>query len=130
MLDCAIEKHGKRRGTVKPTHSREPEPRSPTPGVRAPIPAAVRREVMERDGGRPTYLSPDGRRCASTWQLELDHVRGALVTGTSTAAELTVRCRPHNQLRARDVFGRAHVARRIRARQLELQRQLDTTLTG
>ena len=114
-LDCAIEKHGKRRGAVKPERTRKPTALPPaTPGQRAPVRAWVRREVYERDGGRCTHMSPEGQRCESTWQLELDHVKGALVTGTSTPDELTIRCRIHNQLRARDVFGGAHVGRRIR----------------
>ena len=27
------------------------------------VPAAVRREVMRRDGGRCAFVAPDGRRC-------------------------------------------------------------------
>jgi 5-methylcytosine-specific restriction endonuclease McrA len=115
MLDCALEKHGKRRGTVKPPRARKAaRPRAPTPGRRAPIPAAVRREVMERDGHRCTYVSPDGRRCESTWQLELHHERPAPLTGSSTPADLVVRCRVHNALHAVEHYGREHVDRRIR----------------
>jgi hypothetical protein len=88
----------------------------PTPGRRAPIPPAVRREVMERDGYRCTYVSPDGRRCESTWRLELHHHEPAPMTGSSTADDLTVRCRPHNQLHAWEDWGREHVERRTRER--------------
>ena len=116
-LDCAIEKHGKRRGTVRPERARKTPLSPPTPGERARIPAWVRREVMERDGYRCTYVSPDGERCESTHRLELDHLEGATVTGTSTPDELTVRCQPHNLLRAHQVFGKAYVQRRIRERQ-------------
>jgi len=117
MLDCAIEKHGKRRGNVTPARTRRTELPPPTPGKRQPIRAWVRREVLERDGHRCTYVSPDGKRCESTRQLELHHRDGALVTGSSTPEELEVHCKPHNQLVARDVFGRAHVERRIRESQ-------------
>jgi hypothetical protein len=89
MLRCTIEKHGKRRGTVKPERTgKKPAPPPPTPGKRAPIAASVRREVMERDGHRCAYVSPDGVRCESTWQLELHHRDGALVTGSSGPDEL------------------------------------------
>ena len=117
MLDCAIEKHGKRRGTVTPARTRKTELPPPTPGRRQPIKAWVRRAVLERDGYRCTYLSPDGTRCESTRRLELDHAEGATNTGSSRPDELTVRCRPHNLLRAKDMFGKAHVERRIRESQ-------------
>jgi len=117
MFDCAIEKHGKRRGSVTPARARKTELPLPTPGKRQPIRAWVRREVLERDGHRCTYLSPDGKRCESTRQLELHHRDGALVTGSSIPDELETHCRPHNQLVARDVFGRAHMERRIRGNQ-------------
>jgi hypothetical protein len=38
------------------------------------IPAAVRRAVAERDGGRCTFVSETGHRCAATRLLEFDHV--------------------------------------------------------
>ena len=113
MLDCAIEKHGKRRGTVKPVRTRKTGLPPPTPGKRQRIKAWVRREVLERDGHRCRYVSPAGTRCGSTRQLELHHRDGALVTGSSTPDELETHCKPHNQLAARDVFGRAHIEQRI-----------------
>ena len=87
-----------------------------------PIPLEVRPEVWERDGGRCTYVSPDGRRCESCWQLEFHHTGLAGNTG-STAKDLALRCKPHNGLDAMDVFGREHIEARIaerRARQGEL----------
>ena len=68
----------------------------------------------------PLLTSPPSRsgrpepRGAVERQLELHHRDGALVTGSSTPDELEVHCKLHNQLVARDVFGRAHVERRIR----------------
>ncbi|HSB20724.1 MAG TPA: HNH endonuclease [Anaeromyxobacteraceae bacterium] len=109
---CAIEKHGKRRGAVKPEHHRKPAtPEPPRPGKRQPIPAQVRRAVFERDGGQCTYVSPDGHRCGSRWQLELDHVRPAALGGPSTTENLRLRCRGHNTLHAEETFGREHMAR-------------------
>jgi hypothetical protein len=114
MLSDSIEKHGKRRGTVKPSRVRKPAPpRPPTPGKRARITAATRREVMERDGYRCTFESDDGRRCGCTSGLELDHVEGAKATGSSRPEDLTVRCRAHNQLRSIRLYGRRYVERRI-----------------
>jgi 5-methylcytosine-specific restriction endonuclease McrA len=109
---CAIEKHGKRRGAVKPARTRKPAPPKPRPpGERPPIPAEVRRAVWERDGGRCTYLSPEGRRCECRWQLELDHIQPEALGGPPTVANLRLRCRAHNFLHAEETFGRAHMAR-------------------
>src|SRR6266545_4206733 len=113
---CAIEKHGKRRGAVKPARQRKPvAPRPRRPGEREPIPADVKRAVWERDGGRCTYTSPDGRRCECRFRLELDHIQPVALGGPSTVANLRLRCRPHNSLHAEETFGRAHMARFRRA---------------
>jgi 5-methylcytosine-specific restriction endonuclease McrA len=109
---CAVEYHGKRRGAVKPARTRTPAaPKPPVPGKREPIPAAVKRAVWERDGGRCTYVSPDGRRCESRWRLELDHIEPAARGGRSTVEGLRLRCRVHNVLHAEETFGRAYMAR-------------------
>lgn len=111
-VSCAIEKHGKRRGAVKPARERKPvERKARRPGEREPIPAAVKRAVWERDGGRCTYVSAEGRRCESRWQLEYDHVEAAALGGPSTIDGLRLRCRPHNALHAEETFGREHMAR-------------------
>ncbi len=113
---CAIEKHGKRRGAVKPERTRKPVAAKPRPpGEREPIPAEVRRAVWERDGGRCTYLSPEGRRCECRWQQELDHIQPAKFGGPSTVENLRPRCRVHNCLHAEESFGREHMARFRRA---------------
>ncbi|HSN89838.1 MAG TPA: HNH endonuclease, partial [Anaeromyxobacteraceae bacterium] len=113
---CAIEKHGKRRGAVEPGRKRKPAGPKPRPlGRREPVPAEVRRAVWARDGGRCTYVSEDGRRCESRWQLELDHVESAAAGGPSTVENLRLRCRPHNLLHAETTFGREHMARFRRA---------------
>jgi len=43
----------------------------------------------------------------------MDHVEGALVTGSSKVEDLTTRCRLHNNYRARQRYGAEHVQRRI-----------------
>jgi 5-methylcytosine-specific restriction endonuclease McrA len=119
---CAIEMHGKRRGAVKPARTRKPvAPKLRRPGKREPIPAEVRRAVWERDGGRCTYVSPDGRRCESRWQLEYDHIKPAALGGPSTVANGRLRCKSHNSLHAEEAFGRAHMARLGRAKRPESQ---------
>ena len=79
--------------------------------ARPPVPAAVRREVWERDGGRCTFTGPGGRRCGSRWKLELDHVVPFARGGDFTTGNLTLRCREHNLFHAQACFGREHMAR-------------------
>jgi hypothetical protein len=70
------------------------------------LPAEVRRQVWERDGGRCAWVGPDGRRCDSRWQLEVDHVRPPSLGGTSTLKDLRLACKPHNLFHAEQVYGR------------------------
>jgi 5-methylcytosine-specific restriction endonuclease McrA len=113
---CAIEAHGKRRGAARPARRRKAVgPGARQPGARQAIPAEVKRAVWERDGGRCTYASADGRRCGSRWRLELDHIRPAAMGGPSTVENLRLRCRVHNALHAEEAFGRARMARFRRA---------------
>ena len=113
-IRCALERYGKRRGAIGdvPTRSggRKAGSRPQLPA--RSIPAAVRREVWRRDGGRCTFVGPDGCRCESRWQLQLDHIDPVALAGgktTPTAADLRLRCRPHNLLEAERVFGRDHM---------------------
>ena len=69
------------------------------------IPAAVRAEVMLRDGGRCTYVGEDGHRCGSKWDLELDHIVPFAKGGPSLASNLRVVCRVHNAHAAQEQFG-------------------------
>jgi len=113
---CAIEKHGKRKGAVEPVRKAPKKARGPqhaSPGranARTAIPAGVRRQVWKRDQGRCAWIGPDGRRCGSTWKLELHHLVEAALGGPSTVDNLALRCRGHNVLDAEATFGRAHMA--------------------
>jgi 5-methylcytosine-specific restriction endonuclease McrA len=69
------------------------------------IPAAVKRAVVERDGGQCTFVSDKGKRCDSRTRLELDHVEPVARGGEATADNLRLRCRAHNQYAAELVYG-------------------------
>ncbi len=69
------------------------------------IPAAVRREVWLRDGQRCQHPLDSGGRCGATHRLELDHVVPMALGGLSTAGNLRVVCRFHNQAAARAALG-------------------------
>jgi hypothetical protein len=82
------------------------------------VPAAVRREVWARDGGRCTFVGADGHRCEERARVEVDHVVPVALGGTATAANLRLLCRAHNQFAAERALGRSHVdARRNAAQQ-------------
>jgi hypothetical protein len=112
-IRCALEKYGKRRGAfgdgVTRTSGRKTASRAKLPA--RSISAAVRREVWQRDGGRCTFVGPDGCRCESRWQLQFDHIVPVALNGGKppAAADLRLRCRPHNLLEAERVFGREHM---------------------
>jgi 5-methylcytosine-specific restriction endonuclease McrA len=84
--------------------------RAPWPPAFGPasrnIPAAIRRAVFERDGGRCAFVSSDGRRCESTDGLEIDHVEGFARTHVHEIDKLRLVCRAHNQHAADQMYGR------------------------
>jgi 5-methylcytosine-specific restriction endonuclease McrA len=69
------------------------------------VPAAVRRAVWERDGGRCTFLGATGARCAERGWIEFDHRWPHGDGGTATVDNVRLLCRSHNQHEARNYFG-------------------------
>ena len=61
------------------------------------IPDHVQRAVWKRDGGACTYVSDDGRRCGSTFQVEFHHQIEFARGGEPTEGNVCLLCRPHNQ---------------------------------
>ena len=76
---------------------------APAPKSRASgraIPAAVKREVWQRDGGRCRYVDPHtGRRCTSRHLLQIDHVLPYTLGGGSDPANLRLLCHAHHRHR-------------------------------
>lgn len=83
----------------------------PAPGKRY-IPAAVRDQVFERDGGQCTFLGPSGKCCGSTLALQLDHIVPVALGGRSTLDNLRLLCAKHNRLEAERLLGPLPVAAR------------------
>jgi 5-methylcytosine-specific restriction endonuclease McrA len=69
------------------------------------VPAEIRREVHERDGGQCTFEGERGHRCEETRALEFDHVVPVAKGGRTCAENLRLRCRAHNQYEAERAFG-------------------------
>jgi 5-methylcytosine-specific restriction endonuclease McrA len=115
-LDLVIERAAKRRGCARPKACTRPEAESHSRSVKAEkkppavgrsregvsnsrhIPAAVKREVWIRDGGRCQFQLESGERCGSTHRVQFDHVRPVALGGESTVGNLRLACAAHNVL--------------------------------
>ena len=75
------------------------------------IPAAVRRLVHERDGGRCAYRDKYGRRCGKRHDLEFHHKHPFALGGDHSPANLALMCRAHNTLLAEQDYGEDVMAR-------------------
>lgn len=78
------------------------------------VPLETRRQLFERDGYQCTFVDEHGHRCCERGWLEIDHVDAKGRGGDDGLSNLRVRCRAHNQMHAKDVFGAEHMERRIR----------------
>ena len=64
------------------------------------IPAAVKRQIWQRDGGRCCHVDPrTGRRCVSRYLLEIHHVFPYALGGGAEPSNLRLLCAPHHQHR-------------------------------
>ena len=76
------------------------------------IKPATRDAVYNRDGGRCAYVGSNGKRCDSTWDLEIHHDGTAFALGGEhDIKNLKLLCAAHNRLEAERVFGRDHMQR-------------------
>ncbi|MGA8893083.1 MAG: HNH endonuclease signature motif containing protein [Anaeromyxobacteraceae bacterium] len=72
---------------------------------RARVPPKVKREVLERDGGRCTWPLADGGTCGATARLQVDHVVPRGKGGASTVGNCRILCQSHNLEAARQAYG-------------------------
>jgi len=92
----------------KRKHALTDRPRTSTPPLDPRnIPAAVRRTVHARDGGRCAFVGVDGRRCGSRRGLQYDHIIPIARGGDSSVPNVRQLCSRHNQIAADRVFGRS-----------------------
>src|SRR5712692_4689901 len=85
------------------------------------VPREVKRTVWGRDAGQCAFVSPTGRRCTERTFLEFHHVEPYAMQGPPTVANISLRCRPHNQYEAQLIFGPPgpSMTREARSRSLE-----------
>jgi hypothetical protein len=75
------------------------------------IPAAVRRAVHERDGGRCRYTDESGRRCSERDRLEYHHRYPFGFGGDHDPKTIRLMCRAHNLYLAEHDYGHEILAR-------------------
>ena len=75
--------------TTTPRHARQRD------DATRHVPAAVRREVWQRDGGQCAFVGSHGR-CDERGFLEFHHLVPFAVGGAATVANIELRCRAHN----------------------------------
>ena len=81
-----------------------------TPSTRY-LPAALRRAVYERDGGRCRYVDPKGRRCTARRRLEFHHRPPYGLQGNHSLENVELACKVHNAFLAERDYGKAKMAR-------------------
>ena len=79
------------------------------------IPAAVKRAVQKRAGGRCTFKDRHGRQCSESHDLEFHHRLPFGHGGHHSAENVTLLCRAHNTLLAEHDYGKEVMARHRRA---------------
>jgi 5-methylcytosine-specific restriction endonuclease McrA len=76
------------------------------------IPQAMKDKVYARDKGRCAFVGSDGRRCDSTWNLQIDHIKPFAKGGTHSIRNLRLLCARHNILEAERVYSKEFMDRR------------------
>lgn len=76
------------------------------------IPAAIRREVHDRDQGRCAFVGSDGHRCNEIRRLEYAHLKPWARGGEHSVANIALRCAAHNALEADRDYGVGFMARK------------------
>jgi hypothetical protein len=96
-------------GAPTPTLAGEETSAAPPPVVATKrsrhVPAAVAREVWERDHGCCAWKLENGGVCGSTSQLEFDHIAGWALGAGMTVEELRLLCKFHQDVHARALYG-------------------------
>jgi hypothetical protein len=95
----------RRRGGATPA----PRPARPVREGSRHVPAAVKREVWKRDGGRCAFVGWQGRRCTERGRLEFHHIQPFAAGGPTTADNIALRCTQHNRYEAESFFGDGEV---------------------
>ena len=80
------------------------------------LPAAVRRAVRQRDGGRCRYVDASGRRCGERHHLQYHHIHPFGLGGDHRPDNIRLMCAQHNAYQAEHDYGREAMTRFRRSR--------------
>ena len=70
------------------------------------IPQVVKRVIWQRDKAQCAYIDPKTkRRCEARGHLEFDHAQPFAMAGKTTAENLRLMCKSHNQMLAMAAYG-------------------------
>jgi hypothetical protein len=83
----------------------QPVQRSRSPVPSRHIPKQVKAAAWKRDGAQCAFVAPSGIRCSERSYLEFHHVQPFARQGPATPANISLRCRRHNQYEAELDFG-------------------------
>ena len=75
------------------------------------IPQKIKDLVYRRDGERCSFISKNGRRCGSTWNLQYDHIVPFGKGGYNSPENLRLLCGRHNQLRPQREYAKEHIGK-------------------
>jgi hypothetical protein len=76
-----------------------------TPSVSRHVATHDKRTAWNRDDAQRAFVSREGHRCTERAFLEFHHVHAYALGGPSTADNISLRCRRHNQYEAELAFG-------------------------
>ena len=77
------------------------------------VPAAVRRAVWIRDGGRCAFVAENGRHCTERGFIEFHHTAPYAAGGEATVDSIELRCRAHNLRRDAGLWSDGPEARHV-----------------
>jgi hypothetical protein len=92
-------------------------PQTHTAGASRYLPAAVRRAVIERDGGRCRYVDERGQRCSERHRLEFHHRHPYAMGGDHSPDNIRLMCPAHNRYLAERDYGSAAIRSRLGRRE-------------
>jgi hypothetical protein len=123
---CGAKKPEKPKQTAEPAQESRAAANGPSLTKRSRrISAAVRREVWARDGGQCAFVGTAGR-CEERGFLECHHQVPFAAGGEATVANVSLRCRSHNNHEAERFFGAGVVpwraARELGSHRVEARR--------
>ena len=74
-------------------------------GMRTSIPAAIERQVFRRDQFCQRQNPMTGKKCATKWKLQIDHIVPVWAGGGNSLENLQLLCAGHNQAKYRGEAG-------------------------